>query len=85
MYLPLKGRAVYWWIEVGDNVSEDAIWSYTGTAAVNPMINDLLAFHPGKVDSLKIEGEVCNASGADPALANPAAALQIDPDAGLPA
>jgi uncharacterized protein (DUF427 family) len=54
---PYKGTASYWSIEIGDRVSEDAVWSYLDTLPECPRIRDHLCFYPEKVDRIEVEGD----------------------------
>jgi len=52
-----KGRAVYWSIVVGDQVSARAAWSYPDPRPGFEAITDHLAFYPSPLDACWVGGE----------------------------
>ena len=52
-----KGSATYWSVKVGDNISENAGWSYTLPWDGFELIRDCIAFYAGRVDACFIDGE----------------------------
>jgi uncharacterized protein (DUF427 family) len=54
---PYKGKAVYWSVRVGDQVWQDAVWSYPDPIAACAKIKDLLCFYNERVDTY-VDGEL---------------------------
>ena len=52
-----KGRAVYHTVRVGDQVAEQAAWSYPSPTPAYTSIKDHLAFYPGKMDACRVGDE----------------------------
>ena len=52
-----KGGAVYFDLVVGDQVSQDAAWSYPRPAPDFAPATDYVAFYPGRVDACFVDGE----------------------------
>jgi uncharacterized protein (DUF427 family) len=52
-----KGQATYWTARVGDEVAEDAAWSYPSPTPGFEAIAGHLAFYPQKVDACFVDGE----------------------------
>ncbi|MDX1449655.1 MAG: DUF427 domain-containing protein [Acidimicrobiia bacterium] len=53
-----KGRAIYWDLVVGDDISRRAAWSYPDPVAAFAPIAGWLFFYPGRVDRCLVDGEV---------------------------
>jgi uncharacterized protein (DUF427 family) len=49
-YCPFKGESGYYSIRVGDDVAENAVWTYAAPYDAVGEIKDHLAFYPDKVD-----------------------------------
>jgi len=54
-HCPYKGDASYWSIRSGPRTVENAVWSYETPYDEMGVIKELLAFYPGKVDSIVAE------------------------------
>jgi uncharacterized protein (DUF427 family) len=52
-YCPFKGHASYYTIRVGDQVSENAIWSYEDPYDQVADLKDCVAFYLDRIDSLE--------------------------------
>ena len=50
-HCPFKGDAVYWSLQVGDQVSENAVWAYPDPLPEMPELAGLMAFYHDRVDS----------------------------------
>lgn len=55
---PYKGEAHYYSLFDGTERSENAVWSYPEPLPENPRIKNYLCFHPDKIHSLEVEGEL---------------------------
>ncbi len=53
-YCPFKGTASYWSIRVGDQVSQDAAWSYETPYDEAGVIDGHIAFYPSRVDRIEV-------------------------------
>jgi uncharacterized protein (DUF427 family) len=57
-HCPFKGDAVYWSVEAGDTVAEDAIWSYPEPFPRVEQVKDLYAFWAEKPGvTLEVNGQ----------------------------
>ncbi len=65
-HCPFKGDASYWTIRVGDEVREDAVWSYPDPVADAPPLGGYLAFEWGAVDEWWEEAERVRVHPRDP-------------------
>ncbi len=54
-HCPYKGDASYFSIAVGDNVSENAVWTYEDPFPAVAAIKDHLAFYASRVDTIAVE------------------------------
>ena len=52
-HCPHKGTASYYSIKVGDDISQNAIWTYETPLGKAEAIKDHLAFYPNRVDSIE--------------------------------
>jgi uncharacterized protein (DUF427 family) len=52
-YCPYKGEAAYYSIKVGDNVADNAIWTYEDAYPAVVEIQGYLAFYPNRVDAIE--------------------------------
>jgi uncharacterized protein (DUF427 family) len=52
-YSPYKGDASYYSIKVGDEVADNAIWTYEDAYPAVAEIKGHLAFYPNRVDSIE--------------------------------
>jgi uncharacterized protein (DUF427 family) len=52
-YCPYKGDASYYSIKVGDEVADNAIWTYEDAYPAVAEIKGHLAFYPNRVDSIE--------------------------------
>lgn len=52
-YCPYKGDASYYSVAVGDQVAENAIWTYETPYEPVAEIKDYVAFYPDRVDSIE--------------------------------
>jgi uncharacterized protein (DUF427 family) len=62
----LKGEASYWSIRVGDQVAENAAWSYPNPPADGPAVSGYIAFYWNKLDRWYEEDEQAYAHARDP-------------------
>jgi len=60
-----KGSANYWTLSVGDQVSEDAAWSYAAPNSGYEAIKDHLAFYASRVDECYVDDERVSAQAGD--------------------
>ena len=51
---PYKGQAVYYSIDAGGRLAENAIWSYEAPHAAVGEIAGCMAFYPQRVDSIEL-------------------------------
>jgi uncharacterized protein (DUF427 family) len=65
-FSPLKGEAAYWSIRVGDQIAENAAWSYPHPPADGPAVAGYLAFYWNKLDRWYEEDEPAYAHARDP-------------------
>ena len=65
-HCPFKGDASYWMIAVGDQVSENAVWSYLDPYVEVPEIKDHVAFYWNKMDAWFEEDEEIFVHARDP-------------------
>jgi uncharacterized protein (DUF427 family) len=65
-YCPFKGDASYWSVRVGDNVSENAVWSYPDPIDSAPPLAGYLAFYWSKMDAWYEEREQVFVHPRDP-------------------
>jgi uncharacterized protein (DUF427 family) len=63
---PFKGEASYWSVRVGENVAENAVWSYPNPIESAPPIAGYLAFYWRKMDHWYEEDEEVFAHPRDP-------------------
>jgi len=63
---PLKGEASYWTIRIGDNVAENAAWSYLNPLPDGPQLQDYVAFYWDKMEAWYEEDEQVFAHARDP-------------------
>ena len=63
---PLKGKASYWTIRVGDRVAENAAWSYLNPLPNGPNVKDYMAFYWDQMDAWYEEDEQVFAHARDP-------------------
>jgi uncharacterized protein (DUF427 family) len=52
-YCPYKGDAGYFSLRVGDQVAQDAVWTYEAPYDAVSEIKDHVAFYPTRVDSIE--------------------------------
>jgi uncharacterized protein (DUF427 family) len=57
-FCEFKGFASYWNINVNENVSADAAWSYPKPSAKYAALRDCLAFYASRVDECSVDGEI---------------------------
>jgi uncharacterized protein (DUF427 family) len=55
-----KGPATYWCIRVGDQISNDAAWSYENASGAYIDIRGYLAFYANRADECYVDGERVN-------------------------
>ncbi len=65
-HCPFKGEASYWTIRVGDDVRENAVWSYVEPLDETPAIKGYKAFYFGAVDEWWEEAERIGVHPRDP-------------------
>ena len=65
-HCPFKGDAAYWSIRVGDDVRENAVWSYPLPREGAPPLADLVAFQFDAVDEWWEEAERIGVHARDP-------------------
>ena len=63
---PYKGRASYWTIRVGNQVSENAVWGYPDPYDEVPALKDFVAFYWDRVDGWFEEDEEIFVHPRDP-------------------
>jgi len=56
-YCPYKGQASYYTIRTNGREAENAIWSYEAPYDECLAIKDHMAFYPGRVDALTVDGQ----------------------------
>jgi uncharacterized protein (DUF427 family) len=56
-YCPYKGDASYFAIKVGDQVAENAVWTYEDAYPAVAEIEGRLAFYPNRVDAIEEIGQ----------------------------
>jgi uncharacterized protein (DUF427 family) len=56
-YCPYKGHASYYTIHADGREAENAIWSYETPYDECAAITEHMAFYPGRVDALTVDGE----------------------------
>ena len=52
-----KGAAQSFHVRAGDRTAVDAVWSYPEPFAEYAVLAGWLAFHPGRLDSCRLDGE----------------------------
>lgn len=57
-YCEFKGESRYYDIVVGDRVSESAAWCYPEPDSGFEQIQYAIAFYPGRVDKVTVDGEI---------------------------
>jgi len=57
-FCEFKGRASYWTVRGGDRAEENAAWSYVTPSPAFRMIQDHLAFYPGRMDACYVDDEL---------------------------
>ncbi|MDZ4828076.1 MAG: DUF427 domain-containing protein [Actinomycetota bacterium] len=57
-FCEFKGRASYWTVRGGDRAEENAAWSYVTPSPAFGMIQDHLAFYPGRMDACYVDDEL---------------------------
>ena len=60
-----KGQATYWDVVVGDRRAPAAGWSYERPAAGNEHLAGAVAFYPGRMDRVTVDGEVVRPQPGD--------------------
>jgi uncharacterized protein (DUF427 family) len=60
-----KGRAVYWDLELKDQFSPQAAWSYPSPKKAFAAIKDHVAFYASKVDACYVDGEQVKSQEGD--------------------
>jgi uncharacterized protein (DUF427 family) len=65
-HCPFKGDASYWSVRVGDEVRENAVWTYPEPLDGAPPLAGLVAFYPDAVDAWYEESEQLTAHPRDP-------------------
>jgi uncharacterized protein (DUF427 family) len=65
-HCPFKGEASYWSVRVGDQVAENAVWSYPDPIEDAPPISGYLAFYWSKMDEWLEEDETAIVHVRDP-------------------
>jgi uncharacterized protein (DUF427 family) len=65
-HCPFKGDASYWSLQVGDDMREDALWSYEQPLERAPWLHGFAALYPGKVDRWLVEDEPVAGGLRDP-------------------
>ena len=55
-YCPYKGHASYYTISANGREAENAIWSYEAPYDECASITEYMAFYPGRVDALTVDG-----------------------------
>jgi uncharacterized protein (DUF427 family) len=56
-YCPYKGHASYYTINANGRAAENAIWSYETPYDECAAITEHMAFYPGRVDALLVDGQ----------------------------
>lgn len=52
-----KGRAIYWNVQAGGRLAENAAWSYRHPSSPYQALRDHLVFYAGKVDECFVDGQ----------------------------
>lgn len=60
-----KGGALYWTIQVGDKIAENAAWCYPDPTSDFAVIKDYVALYPGKMDACYVDDEQVQAQKGD--------------------
>ncbi|MGW1536940.1 DUF427 domain-containing protein [Streptomyces aureus] len=60
-----KGSARYWDLVIGDDVRDQAAWSYSNPEPAYAALRDCFAFYAGRVDRCLVDGEVVQAQEGD--------------------
>ena len=64
-YCEFKGRADYYDLTIGDQVSRDAAWFYRAPSPRYQEIRDHIAFYSGRVDACYVDDEQVQAQESD--------------------
>jgi uncharacterized protein (DUF427 family) len=64
-YCEFKGLATYYTVNVGEQLSTNAAWSYHNPSIGYESIKDHVAFYPGRVDACYVDGEPVQAQEGD--------------------
>lgn len=56
-YCEWKGQAAYYTIAVGDQQAENAAWFYPNPVPAFALLQEYVAFYPGRMDACYIDGE----------------------------
>ncbi|MDZ4801238.1 MAG: DUF427 domain-containing protein [Bryobacteraceae bacterium] len=64
-FCEFKGQAQYWDIEVDENISTAAAWSYRTPSPAYASLRDHLAFYASRVDACYVGGEKVQAQPGD--------------------
>jgi len=62
-FCPFKGTATYWDVKIGDAVIENGAWSYQNALPESRDIEGHVAFMPGVLTALDIDGEAIHSHG----------------------
>jgi len=65
-HCPYKGDAIYWTVKAGDNVVENAVWSYPNPIPERQYLKEYLAFYWDKMDAWYEEAEEVFVHPRDP-------------------
>lgn len=73
-YCPFRGNASYWTLTVGEQVAEDAVWSYLDPFEESVRVKDYFAFYQQRMDAVTVGGkEITHDTLRSSAHANPLA------------
>ncbi len=56
-FCEFKGMATYWSVAVGDRLEPEAGWSYENPTRGFAQLKGAVAFYPGRVDEITVDGE----------------------------
>ncbi|MBC7869409.1 MAG: DUF427 domain-containing protein [Chitinophagaceae bacterium] len=64
-FCEFKGAASYWTIKVGEEVEEDAGWSYASPSRGFEQLKDYISFYPGRMEACYVDDEKVMAQPGD--------------------
>jgi uncharacterized protein (DUF427 family) len=64
-FCEFKGAATYWHLEIGEDQSRDAAWSYEDPSPGYEQLRGMIAFYPGRVDRCLLDEETVRPQEGD--------------------